>query len=495
MVNTADTDSASSNRHDDSRRDSPDSDHDQEKGSANRIVRWKEEDPGHPRNWSQASKWSQVVMLTLLTFMVQYAGSAYEAAQEDITIHFHTSKELTIVGVSVLLLSYAIVPIFLAPLSEAVGRVPVYLCGYFGFLILTIPTAVTTDISIMIVFRFLSGCFGCVGNTMIGGSITDLFGPEDLGPPMSFYIIFGLLLSLPMGPLINGFVVQNSRLGYHWVFWFQVIFGAPVFVLLLVGLRETRPAILLKKRARAMTKESGKHWQAEGDDQKFSETMMTTLKHPWLLMFTDYTIAVFSLWLAFAWGLTYGMLQSISTVFTNHHDFTVAQVGLIYISPIVALVLALVASGLQESYFRKKYRKNGHIVPEARIQIACVGSFCMTLGLFYYGWTSGRGINPIIPIVSIGIVFFGIFTVYYAVFLYICDNYSDLASSALSAAGFWRNMLAAAFPLFVTQMYDNLGYQWASSTLAFISIPIGLAPFAIIWFGPKIRAHSKYIET
>ncbi|CCG85062.1 protein of unknown function [Taphrina deformans PYCC 5710] len=459
------------------------------------TIDWQEDDSEHPRNWKTGRKWIQVVLLTLLTFMVQYGGSAYSSTETDIARDFDTSHELAIAGISVLLLAYAVVPMLLAPLAEVIGRVPLYLVGYFGFLCFTIPSAVTTDISVMIIFRFLAGCAGSVGNTMIGGSITDMFEPAALGAPMTFYIVFGLLLSEPMGPLINGFVVENPRLGYRWVFWFQIIFGFAILLVLFLKLEETRPSVLLQRRAAKMSKEKGTKMSAKGDDTPMSETIYSSLKMPWLLMFTDVTVALFSLWLAFAWGLAYGMLQSISLVFKTNHAFSESQVGLVFVALIAALAVGLVAAAIQELWFKRSNHKAGSFVPEGRLQIACIGSVCLSGGLFFYAWTSGRMVAAIVPMVAIGIVFFGIFTIYYAVFLYICDNYSDLASSALSAAGFWRNMFAAAFPLFIEIMYNRLGYQWAGSTLAFISVPLGLIPFALVKFGPKVRANSKYIES
>lgn len=427
--------------------------------------------------------------------MAQYAASSYSTAQTEIARDFDTTLELAITGLSVFLAAYAIVPMFLAPVAEVVGRVPLYLIGYFGFLCFTIPTAVTMDISVMIIFRFIAGSCSSVGNTMIAGSITDLFDSESLAAPMTFYIILGLLLSTPVGPLVNGFVVSDKHLGYHWVFWFQVVFGTAVLLVLYFGLEETRPSILYHKKLSEHAKKLSMDLSDEEDEKPTFRSMLSTIGLPWQMMFCDLTVAIFSLWLAFAWGVVYGMLQSIALVFQGQDLFTQSQVGLVFISQIVSLVLGALAAVMQEIWFRKKCREQKKIVPEARLHIACFGSVCMVAGLFYYAWTSGHDIRPIVPIVATGVVFFGIFTIYYAVFHYICDNYSDSASSALSATGFWRNALAAAFPLFTGRLYKSIGDQWAGSVFAFASIPIGLVPFALILFGPKMRAQSKFIET
>ena len=450
-----------------------------------KLVEFTQNDPEDPRQWPTSRKWTQVTLLTILTFMVQYSGSSFSTTERSIARELEVCEGLSILGLSALLLAYAVAPMMLAPLAESFGRKWLYIIGYFLFLLFTIPTASTHSISVLIVFRFFVGCAGSVGNTMIGGSITDMFDADNHGPPMSVYIILGLLSSTPFGVIINGFVVD--RVGYKWVFWIQCIVGLPVLLSLLF-LRETRPVVILRQRAKKL----GEGYAAEGDGP-FWQTVSTTLQTPWSMMFTDVIVAVFSIWLAFAWGVSYGLLQSVALVFRTEFGFTASQVGLVFLSPLIALLLAAVAFYLQESRITTR-RLQGRNSPELRLEIACFGSIAITAGLFFYGWTSRSDVSYLAPTVAVGLVFFGISTIYYSVFLYICDNFADKASSALSAAGFWRNLLAAAFPLFTDHMYRRLGYNWASSLLGFVSIPIGMVPFALYIYGPKLRNASKWIE-
>jgi hypothetical protein len=58
------------------------------------------------------------------------------------------------------------------------------------------------------------------------------------------------------------------------------------------------------------------------------------------------------------------------------------------------------------------------------------------------------------------------------------------------------NFYSAAFPLFGIQMYEKLGFQWASSLLAFLTL--AMAPFPYLFFkhGKALRAKSKFaVET
>ena len=50
----------------------------------------------------------------------------------------------------------------------------------------------------------------------------------------------------------------------------------------------------------------------------------------------------------------------------------------------------------------------------------------------------------------------------------------------------------AAFPLFGNQMYTKLGYQWATSLLAFLTVAMMPFPYLFFRYGKKIRAGSRF---
>lgn len=64
----------------------------------------------------------------------------------------------------------------------------------------------------------------------------------------------------------------------------------------------------------------------------------------------------------------------------------------------------------------------------------------------------------------------------------------------------WRDVmltfdgLAAVFPLFGTQMYNKLGFQWASSLLAFLTVAMMPFPYLFFKYGKKIRSKSRFAK-
>jgi hypothetical protein len=74
----------------------------------------------------------------------------------------------------------------------------------------------------------------------------------------------------------------------------------------------------------------------------------------------------------------------------------------------------------------------------------------------------------------------------------LVDTYQHQAASALAAKTFLRSMWGASTVLFTEQMYDRLGYQWASSLLAFIALACCAIPYVFYFKGASIRSYSRY---
>ena len=71
-------------------------------------------------------------------------------------------------------------------------------------------------------------------------------------------------------------------------------------------------------------------------------------------------------------------------------------------------------------------------------------------------------------------------------------QYVVYAASVLAANAVLRSLLGAAFPLFTTDMYHNLGIHWASTIPAFLSLACVPFPFLFYKYGAKIRSKCKF---
>lgn len=71
--------------------------------------------------------------------------------------------------------------------------------------------------------------------------------------------------------------------------------------------------------------------------------------------------------------------------------------------------------------------------------------------------------------------------------LTLCDS----AASTVAANIILRSSVAAGFPLFTTQMFENMGVQWASTLLGCLAAAMIPIPLVFRAYGPLLRSKSK----
>jgi DHA1 family multidrug resistance protein-like MFS transporter len=74
---------------------------------------------------------------------------------------------------------------------------------------------------------------------------------------------------------------------------------------------------------------------------------------------------------------------------------------------------------------------------------------------------------------------------------YLADAYPRYAASVLAGNDLMRSSFAAGFPLFGAAMNNNLGVDWASTLLAFLTCAFIPMPVLLYFYGERIRLASK----
>ena len=182
------------------------------------IVDWESLDTANKAlNWSFKKKWSNMAIISAITLLTPLASSMVAPSVPLILRDFQSSDEtIGSLIVSIYILGYAIGPLFLAPLSEVYGRLPVYhICNSF-FIVWTIACALAPNIGALLVFRVLAGVAGSCPLAIGGGSIADLFIQQQRGTAVSIFTI-GPLKGPVIGPVAGGFLTEDA--GWRWVFW------------------------------------------------------------------------------------------------------------------------------------------------------------------------------------------------------------------------------------------------------------------------------------
>ncbi|PPQ86625.1 hypothetical protein CVT25_006809 [Psilocybe cyanescens] len=452
-----------------------------------------ETDPANPRNWTPSRKWSTMAIVSLYTFIPPLASSMMSPGLPEVAERFNIhSSTIVALTLTIFLLSFAIGPLFLAPLSEMYGRTWILHIGNIFNIGFNLGCAFAPSTATLIVFRFLSGFSGSAPIAVGGGSVSDLFNAQDRAKAMALYNL-GPLLGPAIGPVAGGFITQS--IGVKWVFIVIAITSGVGSVIAIPFLRETYAPILRFRQANRdgdAEKAARAHpalIQAQGS---LLSIIWISLTRPLEMLFRSFICFILSLYMAFNYGIYYLMFSTFPALFSNTYGFGPGIGGLAYLGLGFGFVFStlLGAKWGDALYKYLAAKNNGKAKPEMRIPFMLVGSIMAPIGLFWYGWSAQAKVHWIMPIIGTSIFSFALMTTFLPITLYLVDSFK-YAASALAAAAVFRSMLGFAFPLFGKQMYDALGSGGGNSLLAGVAIVLGVPfPIWIYYRGEEMRARN-----
>lgn len=214
------------------------------------------------------------------------------------------------------------------------------------------------------------------------------------------------------------------------------------------------------------------------------------LIQPFVLTFTEPIVLSIQLYIGLINALLFLWLESFTLVFQDIYGFTIPQTGLAYLGLLTGSVVIIPFLFWWFHSWQSHQFRGETIEPEKRLPPALLGSICVPICLFWFGWTSRADVHWIVPIV--GTSFFGAAQtlLYASVFTYLTDVYKNDSASAMAGVFFIRAMFGAGFPLFGRAMYNRLGIGWASSLLGFLGAFFVLVTFALWQYGSWVRRKS-----
>ncbi|PSR75077.1 putative MFS multidrug transporter [Coniella lustricola] len=460
---------------------------DLEKHKTSEFVTFTIADPSNPHNWSRVYKWYVTMVAALVVVSVAFGSAIVTGGLGLIEEQYNVSLEVANLTCSIMVCGFAVGPLLWSPLSEIIGRRPVYIISFALYTIFQIPCALSPNIGGLLACRFLSGVFSSSGLSLAGGTIADIWQIQDRGNAIAYFAAAPYCGPV-LGPIVCGWInVATGRLDLF--FWVNMAFSGVTMIL--IGLvPETYSPVILKRRARQMRKETGNEniiTEQEKVKLSLAEIVKTSLVRPIVMILTEPVLDLMCMYIVLIYAMLYAFFFAYPVIFGDLYGYNDGQIGLMFIPILIGAAFALVATPYCEKLFRETCAKRAP-TPEDRLLGACIGAPFIPISLFLLGATSWQWVIWVGP-ASSGIAFgFGMVLCYYSVNNYIIDSYSNYAASALAAKVFLRSGGGAAFPLFTTQMYHRLGLMWASFLLAFLGVGMFFIPFGFYFYGGKLRA-------
>ncbi|KAF4778836.1 putative MFS transporter [Colletotrichum scovillei] len=447
-------------------------------------VKWESGDAQDPRSWPTWYKAFTVTTVSLGATVVSLFSTLYTSGIPGLQAEFHVSKLVALLGLTTYLFGMAAGSLIVAPMSESLGRRPLYIACMAAFL--SITTIIAT--------RFFGGFFGSTMMSNSPATVNDIISDKHRALALGFWSI-GPANGPVYGPLIGGFVYQY--MGWRWTNWIVLIVGGVVFVLL-ASVKETYAPVLLRRQATEKCRITGddRWWTRYDHGQGFWPLLKINLYRPLKMMCTEPICMFWNTYIGIVYATLYLCFVAYPIAFQQERGWAPGIGGLAFLGIGCGTLIPIAAEPLLRRIvnLHQKDPATGNVKPEARVSVVCIGAVLLAVGQLWFAWTCRPGTHWIVPIIA-GVPYgAGNACTFIYANNYMAQSYGVYAASALAGNMVVRSIMGACLPLAGPSMYKTLGLNWAGTLLGLIEMLCVSIPVAFYFFGYKIRQRSLMIQ-
>ncbi len=251
----------------------------------------------------------------------------------DIMDHFRLSNSyLSAFIFSAFVLGYALGQFFISPLSELLGRVPLYNVCNVIFTTCTALCGRANNGSILIVLRFFAGVGGSSVFALARSSLADIYAKEERGMSMKILAV-GLSLGPALGPVIGSYI--NDAWGWRWVFYLIGIVGVSLSVMSAICLSESYQPVLLRRKGAHLYQYSADLQFNIGGDRDPSTSRLKifnrTMLMPLRMLILSPSILIVSSLTGICSSFVYVLYITLPTTFVDFYAWQPKNIGLAYL--------------------------------------------------------------------------------------------------------------------------------------------------------------------
>lgn len=241
---------------------------------------------------------------------------------------------------SFLLILYITIPnlgqtvssLYISPLSERYGRVPIYHLFSLLYILFTLATGFSNSLSTLIILRVLTG--GTIAPICLNPAITgDMFAATKRGSAMSIASVIPILGSA-VGPIVGGYITQY--LSWRWTFWLMAILTTAIQPFLILVLKESYVPIIRKRALQSVQVEVvdapapskyllGWNWST-------ARAILLLIVRPFIILSSSRVAVLMALYLSVLYAYLGLLAANMATVFQQVYGFSESQSGLVYMA-------------------------------------------------------------------------------------------------------------------------------------------------------------------
>ncbi|KAM5352486.1 hypothetical protein ACJ41O_005209 [Fusarium nematophilum] len=432
----------------------------------------------YPPDYKNSTKWGLTFIVALATAAAPLGSTIVYPALPVLAREFDASETITNLSVALYMISMAIFPLWWSSFSEEFGRRSIYLISFALFVVFSILSAISTNITMLIVFRMLAGGASASAHATGAGSIADLFEVFERGRAMGVFYL-GPLLGPLLAPVIGGVLTQE--IGWQATMWFLAIYGLVVFLLILFFLPETlrrrRPEEVLPTSSQTQGTQGLERMRtidsARVKTKRLAKSARRFLVDPLgVVLFLRFpAVFITVLIAAVAFGSLYIVNIAVQQKFSRDpYNYGQLVIGLLYIPSGMGYVFGSLFGGrwidrimAREARKANRYDDRGKLIylPEDRMrENAWIVVTTYPLALLMFGWTLRYGLHTAVP--CIALFFFGISSmlIFSAATTMLTEFFNKKSSVGPAINNLFRNSLACIGAIVAAPWIHAIDVGW-----------------------------------
>ncbi|KAI1056876.1 hypothetical protein LB507_002544 [Fusarium sp. FIESC RH6] len=432
----------------------------------------------HPPDYKSSTKWCLTFIVALATAAAPLGSTIVYPALAVLVKEFNTTETITNLSVALYMISMAIFPLWWSSFSEEFGRRTIYLISFSMFVVFSVLSAISKNITMLIIFRMCAGGASASAHSTGAGSIADLFEVHERGRAMSIFYL-GPLLGPMIAPVVGGALTQE--IGWQATMWFLAIYGLVVLLMILFFLPETlkrKPEAVLPttdtqelSRMRTMDSAKVKTKNLAKSARRFIIDPLGVLLY---LRFPPVLITV--LLAAIAFGSLYVVNIAIQQKFSREpYNFGQLSIGLMYIPSGLGYIVGSLCGGrwidkimAREARKAGRYDEDGKLIylPEDRMrENAWVMTTMYPLALLMFGWVLRYGLHPAVPCVALFLFGISSMLVFSVATTMLTELIRKRSSSGVAVNNFVRNTLSCIGAIVAAPWIEAIDVGWVFTIL------------------------------
>ncbi|KAF4978617.1 hypothetical protein FZEAL_5020 [Fusarium zealandicum] len=473
-------------------------DHESPEGHGSKVfvVEWEgPDDPLNPKNWSVGRRIGVTLQISMIALFVGAASGIDATVLPQAAASLGVSEVAESLATGLYLVGMGLGSLVAGPFSETFGRNVVYTASMAIFMIWIMASGLAPNFGAQITFRFLAGCSASTPLVCSGGSIADMY--NSLEKTWSFPLYAVTAFGGPMlGAVMGAYIGPSTLVSWRWAEWTMLISSGLVLVLVLLFMPETYSPLLLQWKAshyRRITGDSRFRCEHEIVGASLFTRLKTSMTRPFLML-TEPIIMALTLYITVVYIVVFTFLVGWPYIFEYTYGLDQGLTNIIFIAMFLGTQINLAfVPFVYRKTIQAKSRGDGHFSPEIRLWYAMLGAaVAIPISLFWLGWTNYSSINIWSAIFAVVFFGYGVTGIFICVYMYIIDSYEIYSASALTFVSLTRYVVAGGMTVVGIPFYEKMGTHYTLTIMACLSVLLAVIPYVLYFYGPTIRAKSRF---